>query len=382
MLRSPGETLEGAAILAEIPGDLGVLLWRTTRDLALWADAPPEVRGNLFADGSGDVRLVRLASTEVPPAISASIDTISGMLSVGERADAGILSICCLEVAAWARREGLVHTALGFAQAGALTSPEFAEAALHTGIAAAAAGQDARAGTWLRRAVSLARREKDRAAYAAALVELGALYERRGNTARAENFYRLAYRAGRRVKGDASTRMRAAHGLFRLARPSNGGSAAQFALAALRAYRPHSLGGPQLLLDLARFWTEMGELGRAGVILRRLSPYRSSLTPADQLSSWALTARAFAHKDPAFSAGATDEAWRRIGDEAMPQDVRFAAALDLAHAARSAGDLMAFTRAKREVLRLAPPETFPQVSTEVAELWPDGQPAPKLDRAS
>lgn len=174
MLRSPGETLEGASILAEIPGDLGVLLWRTTRDLALWADAPPDVRGNLFADGSGDVRVVRLASTEVPQAIS--------------------------------------------------------------GIAAAAAGQDARAGTWLRRTVSLARRENDRAAYVSAFAELGALYERRGVNERAEHFYRLAYRAGRRFKA-GTARMRAAHGLFRLARPNTGGSAAQFAIAAQRAYR-------------------------------------------------------------------------------------------------------------------------------------------------
>lgn len=39
-------------MLAEIPGDLGVLLWHTTRDLALWAEAPRDGRGSLFADGS------------------------------------------------------------------------------------------------------------------------------------------------------------------------------------------------------------------------------------------------------------------------------------------------------------------------------------------
>jgi hypothetical protein len=303
------------------------------------------------------------------------------MLTLASRADAGVLTICCLEVATWARHAELLHTALAFAQAGTLASPEFAEAALHTGIAASSAGQDARAGTWLRRAVSLARREKDRAAYSAGSVELGTIYERRSDAERAEKFYRLAHRAGRRFKVPAE-RMRAAHGLFRLARPRDAGSAAQFALAAQRTYRPHSEGGPQLLLDLGRFWTEIGELGRARVVLRRLSTFRSALTPADQLSSWALTARTFAEKNATFSAGAASEAWCLMREDGMPEDVRFAAALALAHAARTAGDLVAFTRAKRETLRLAPPEAFPQVSREVAEMWPDGQPAPKLDRAS
>lgn len=266
----------------------------------------------------------------------------------------------------------MLHTALAFAQAGALASPDFAEAALHTGIAASAAGQDARAGTWLRRAVSLARREKDWTAYAAGSAELGTIYERRGDTKRAEKFYRVAYRVGGRFKAPTE-RMRAAHGLFRLARPGDAGSAAQFALAAQRAYRPHSAGGAELLLDLGRFWTGTGELGRARVVLRRLSTAaRSRLTRADQLSSWALTARVFAGSAPTHSAAAASEAWRLMPEGGMPETVRFAAALDLAHAARTAGDLMAFTRAKRETLRLAPPGAFPQVSREVAEMWPDG----------
>jgi hypothetical protein len=81
---------------------------------------------------------------------------------------------CCLQVAAWARRSGLARTAVAFAQAGALVSPRYAEAAVHVGAyARAAGGQEARAGTWLRRALGLARRERDRTAYSVALVELG-----------------------------------------------------------------------------------------------------------------------------------------------------------------------------------------------------------------
>ena len=177
--------------------------------------------------------------------------------------------------------------------------------------------------------------------------------------------------------------MRAAHGLYRLARSSGDvGKAAQFALAAYRAFRPDSVEGPELLLELARFWNELDESNRATAVLRVLFRLRSFLSAADQLSAAALTARAFAARESTFSATAAADAWPRLDDEGIPQDVRFRAALDLAHAARSAGDLAAFTRAKRHVLRLASDEAFRDASMEVAELWPEGQPALKMERAS
>ena len=51
--RGPDEALEGAAILAEFPGDLGVLLRRTARDLRLWDKARPDARESLFLDKTG-----------------------------------------------------------------------------------------------------------------------------------------------------------------------------------------------------------------------------------------------------------------------------------------------------------------------------------------
>jgi hypothetical protein len=383
MLRVPGETMEGARILAEIPSDLGLLLWRTFRDVTLWAEAEPEARGQLFGGESAGLRLTRLAGTETSPDLGASLDTINAMLAIAGAADGEVLTICCLEVSAWARREGLVHTAIAFAQAGALASPHFAEAALQTGIAASVAGEEPRSESWLRRAVGLARREKNHAAYATGIVELGALYERRRENARAERSYRWGYRAGRIFKVP-SARMKAAHGLLRLARASGDvGSAAHFALAAFRSYRPRLAGGADLLLDVARFYIEAGDLGRARAVTRRLSNINPQLLKIrDKLLTSALTARAFAETDPRFSAAAASEAWRLVSDDSLRDEVRFTAALDLAHAARTVGDLVAFTRAKGAVVRLAPAATFPQVSIDVAELWPEGQPAPPFGLAS
>ncbi|HEX6369790.1 MAG TPA: hypothetical protein VF006_12800 [Longimicrobium sp.] len=306
------------------------------------------------------------------------------MLTLGARADAGVLSICCLEVAAWARGVGLAETAIAFAQAGALASPEFGEAALHTGMYALHARHVARAETWLRRAVSVSRRESDRPAYSAALVELGVLYEAQGNPLRAERFYRRAWRAGRRY-GARAARMRAAHGLFRLAlRQEDNASAAQFALSAQLVYEPDAAGAGDLLLDLARFWTDMGEPARARSALRRLVPALLNLPPAAQLAALALTGRARAEWGN-LRAGVTaaSAAWALLGDDRINERVRYAAAVDLAHAARVAGDLPAFTRAKRVVLRLASEAEFPDAAERMATLWPDGDhPAPPMERAS
>lgn len=210
---------ETMAILVETPGDLGVLLWRAARDVRLWGEAPPHARENLFSDESTDTRFVGLIGSDLPAKISAPVDTIHSMLTLGTRVDASILCICCLEVAAWVHAGGKKGTAVAFAQAGAAAQPDFAEAALHTGIYARSAGQDVPAEVWLRRALGLSRRELNGPAFAAALVELGALYEGRGLAEGAERFFWLGYRAARRY-ASPRTRMRAAHGLLRLAHAS------------------------------------------------------------------------------------------------------------------------------------------------------------------
>jgi tetratricopeptide (TPR) repeat protein len=381
MLRGPSETIDGSGILAEMSDDLGLLLWRTARDVMLWSETPAVQRGKLFSDGSGDARVTALAATVLPSTIAASVDTIQGMLTLGTRCDAGVLSQCCLEVAAWAHKDGLPETAVTFAQAGAVASPECGEAAAHTGIYALRAGQVARAGTWLRRAVVVSRQERNRPTYCAAVVELGALYEGLGKPEEAERYFRWGFLSARRY-ATRSARMRAAHGLFRLARARNDtASAEQFALAAQRVYEGDAGGGPALLLDLARFWTDLGQAGRARAALRRLAPSRPLLSPGDRLASAALAARAFAARSkrragPSATAAA-DVAWTMMGDDPEIADsVRLAAVLDLAHGARIANDIVAFRRAERAALTIAPQESYPTVAATLAELGPAGESSP------
>jgi hypothetical protein len=329
----------------------------------------------LFAVASTDVRLRRLAVTDVPSQIAASVDTIHGMLTLSDRADSGVLTICCLEIAAWARASGAPNTAVAFAQAGALVSPDLAEAVFQTGTAALAAQQDVRAASWFRRAIALARRERNRRTYTAALVELAAVEARKGNLARAEHLFWRGSRAARRW-ANPQARARAALGLFRLARQRGDTvTAAVHAISVERGYRREIRAAADVLLDLARFWTEMGDLGAARAALRRLISCRSELPREERLSSWALSARLFAKADPVFSAAAASEAWESLLDTTLPKQTRIAAALDLARAARGAGDDAAFMRAKNLVLALSPRAGSDAIAGELARLS-DGECGP------
>lgn len=320
MTYAPGETLEGASLLAELQGDFGVLLWRTVRDLSLWVATPPRARAGLFAPASTDVRLARLAMTDVPPRIAAPLDTIQGMLTRADRADAGVLAICCLEIAAWAREAGVPHTSVAFAQAGALVSPDFAAAALLTGMAAFAVQQDARAATWFRRAVALARRERDWATYAAGSIEAATVEERQGTAERAEQLFRLASRAARRFK-NSDVYLRAEVGLFRLARRrGEGTTAAAHARSVGQAFRREVEPGPDVLLDLARFWMEAGDLRAARSALRRLVPRRVELPREAQLSLWALVAACSRRPTPGSAAPQPPKPGRRSWIPPFPKE--------------------------------------------------------------
>lgn len=374
MLRDPSRMLAAAGILEESAGDLGVMLWRTARDVELWADTPQSQRNDLFPEGSADVRVARLAGTDTPSEIAASIATINGMLVLGARGDASIITLGCLEVAAWARRMGYTETAVAFAQAGALSSPLFSEAALQTGIAAREAQQVVRGETWLRRALAVARYERNRPAYASALVELGLMAEFRDDIARAQRLYRRAFRAARRYP-DRSARARAAHRLFRLAmQQGDAMEAAQFALATQRTFVSGTQAAPLILLDLARFWLELDQSEKVFAAVRQLWPVREQLPSSkDRLEVAAFAARCCPDVHYALRTAAVDEAWRLMDDLSAEDPASCVGpAMHLAHAARLTGNLADFSRAKRAVLTFAPGESFIRVAEQVTDIWPDG----------
>jgi tetratricopeptide (TPR) repeat protein len=267
--RGPGETLDYLRVLDEHDAAFGILLWSLVRNVELWAETQPELRPRIFAPAAADVRMRRLLECELPDEIAGALDTLSAILSVPEYADAEVVTACCTRVAGWARTAGTRETAVAFAQAAALASPEDGVPALLTGGCALELGQQDRAESWLRRALGLARRAGQRQVYAASLVLLGEMEAGRGNGVRARRTFRTAFLAARRW-GFAAERARSAYGLFRLAAAEGRrDEAARFASLAEHAARRVRDGSVTLGDDLSRFWLEAGEPRRALALLRR-----------------------------------------------------------------------------------------------------------------
>src|SRR5688500_8834386 len=64
-----GESLEGVQVLEEVQGPLGLLLWETYRDVALWAGTAPEERDGLFSAGAAAARRASMDAAGAEPAL-------------------------------------------------------------------------------------------------------------------------------------------------------------------------------------------------------------------------------------------------------------------------------------------------------------------------
>lgn len=180
ILHGPGEVLEGAGILEEFPEPLGTVLWLALRDVRLWADAPPSARAGLFAEGALQRRMAMLWEVQAGPEPSALLTALSALVGDPAGRQPAEVSASCRLVAQWAERREAPGAALAFAQAAALADPGHAPAALYTGELALRRGEEARAESWLRRAVVLARRAGDARTGARAQLGLARLHARRG----------------------------------------------------------------------------------------------------------------------------------------------------------------------------------------------------------
>lgn len=292
ILREPDETLEASQILEEHRGDLGLLLWNSLRDVTLWASVDPERREGLFTTEGANKRLGQLQGASVDPTLEVSLTTLAAVVGSPGTASAEIVTLVCIEISRWAQERGANGTALAFAQAAALASPEEAAPAYRVGNLALGWGRHARAETWLRRSIGLARRGKDWQSYAQAYVDMGVLYARRDMHASARRYYTQAMRAGRR-HGLLAVRGAALHGLFLLAMEAGElDDAERYARAAMRAYGRGHPRLAELLHDIAYLWVTRESFGRAIPMLQKLLVARTG--PSERAITLAILARAAA----------------------------------------------------------------------------------------
>lgn len=271
-LRHEDESAEGADILRELPSPAGVLLAAALRDVMLWVEAPAAARDGLFTSGAAARRTRQIRASEVEPDLWTPLLTLACMTEETEVFDDSRILHACRRVVGWAEENGAPAVRLAFTQAMAVARPADAGLALQVGRLARDAAQYARAETWLRWAIQLARGSKDHDTYVSGYIALGVLYRRMGNHPAAYTVAGRAVRAAKRY-GLSELEGLALHNLFIFA--SDGPDVRRaygFVREAAQAYgqNPHRLA--VLAHDVASFWCDNAQYTRAAPVIEAVLP--------------------------------------------------------------------------------------------------------------
>lgn len=329
------DAFEGLSLLDELPGELGMVLWQSLRDAMLWGRSNQAERGALFAEGAERARVASLLAAGAPVEVEEPVKSIAALLSNAETAREENVALSCRELSQWAEARNLLATALAFAQAAAVVTPADASASYAVGRLARRRSEYARAETWFRRTVALARQAGDWPTYALSFIGLGNLYAARGNFPVARRFLIRALRAaGRNSLHDIAGM--AQHDLFACAiNTGNTAEAHEWAHAAFASYGPLHPSLPRLAHDVAFFWTTQGEFERAIPVLRSVLAHATDET--FHIATLGDLGRAYGGSgDRDGFAHAWDEAARLIHTHPAADTVA-RAWLDLAHGALSLG---------------------------------------------
>lgn len=271
-----GELTEGAEVLAELTGDRAVLLWKTLRNVTLWSTAASDKRASLFAAGSHRKRIAEILASEAQGTLHEPLKTLASILDPSSQPPREVISLACLAIAQWAEESGASATALAFTQAAALASPADPALAYRVGRTARARAENARSESWFRRAIMLARQNRDWHCYTLSYLGLGNLYFQRGNMPAAQRTHlkglRSAHRARlRELEGVAN------HGLFAISLELGQHELALGqATQALRAYGRSHPRVPALSHDVACLWIDLGQFARALPVLDAVLPHITS----------------------------------------------------------------------------------------------------------
>lgn len=266
------ETLAGAPILDEVSGDLGVVLWRSMRNVALWASTPAASRGALFAQPAAGIREDDLARLEIDPELVAPLSVMVRLLEAPGRMEMLRVVNACRRVSMWAEQRGYLATALEWAQTAANAAPLSAGLAYAVGRIARRRAEYDRAESWYARAIVQARRAQDWRTYATAYSGLGNMAVQKGNFPWAKRAYLRCLKAALR-HGLEDLQGATYHSLFVTEIETGAGPEADaLAEQAFRALGPGHPDLPRLAYDVAYHWMLEGiceEALRVGMTLER-----------------------------------------------------------------------------------------------------------------
>jgi tetratricopeptide (TPR) repeat protein len=347
-----GEAFEGVAVLEEVRDPLGLLLFQAIRDVYLWGSTPPEEREGLFEPRADDALIGILRDSDPEVQLESALMTLIRMAGSPENAREEQVALACQHVAHWADGHGYMGTAIAFAQGAAVVLPADAATSYAVGRLARRRAEHARAETWYRRAVALARQSGDWSSYAMAFAGLGNLYMQRGNFPAARRFHLRSLRSARRHS------MRPLHGsalhdLFVIAaQTGQADEAERLAREAFEMYGPDHPRLVYLALDVAYFWMERGRFAPALTVFQALVHHMQRLE--DRLGVLANMVRAAAGAGERRLFEQTwDEVWDRM--ERTQQRLANAATvmLELAHGAAMLGEYERAERAAERAVEVA-----------------------------
>jgi tetratricopeptide (TPR) repeat protein len=272
-LKRGDEIFEGLGVLDELTGERGLVLWQSLRDALLWADAQEDERTALFAADAERVRMAAIMTAQPSPELEEPLGVLARMLAEPTQISEEMVALACRRVSQWAHDEGLLTTALAFAQAAATVTPGDPGAAFAVGKLARRRAEWARAETWFRRTIALARQVGDWATYAEAFLGLGRMYMARGNLPLARRFFIRCARAAQRNSLHSIEGM-AYHQMFGVAvEAERVEEAHELARAAFQAYGPQDASLPRLAQDIAYWWITQGFFARSLPVLRSVLPH-------------------------------------------------------------------------------------------------------------
>jgi tetratricopeptide (TPR) repeat protein len=365
-LLSESEPFEGAALLREHPGALGTVLWKSLRDVSAWISAAPDERAALFPPAAADQRAAEVAGSGAETELWGPLLVVERLLAQPVDVDHRRLVHACRAIARWGERRGFTAVQLAFVQAAARLAPEHPQLAYSVGRLARDRGEYARAESWLRSAIRLAR-GTDWHTYALAYLSLGTLYQQLGNLPAARAVTLRGYRTSlrRRVR---QVQPMALHNLFVIASEMlDFGRAQKYALEACRQYGAEHPIFPALVHDVGCFWMLHGDFARAADVFESVLPRFTE--PADRLLTLGNLARAAATVARAdLYEVCHAEATTLLACGVAPPDRGAQVWVNLARAAASAGNHSRAEDAAARALELATPLRLGQIRMEVESL--------------
>jgi tetratricopeptide (TPR) repeat protein len=372
-LLSESEPFEGAALLREHPGALGAVLWKSLRDVSAWTAATPQERAALYPPAAAEARAAEVAGAAAEPELWGPLLVIQQLLACPDDVDHPRLVHACRAIARWGERRGFTAVQLAFVQAAACLAPEHPRLAYSVGRLARDRGEYARAESWLRASIRLAR-GTDWHTYVLAYLSLGTLYQQLGNLPAARSVTLRGYRTSvrRRVRALHGV---ALHNLFVLTGEMlDFRRAHEYALAAFRRYGPDHPRFPALVHDVGCFWIQNGHFGRAADVFESVLPRFTR--PEDRL---------LALGNLAYSAAASGrrgvyevcqaEGCALLGCDVASPDRAAQVWLNLARAAVALGEHARAEHAAQRAMDMAAPLRLAQIRLEVEALLHDVQDA-------